>query len=158
MKTQQVSQTFSSKGLGSHVPRFSSIGIKSTSSIAIIKCHSFLEMALHTDQNGKMIFDKSCFFQVENLLLRFSSKQHIVHSTELSLVIFSMFSLMHMHFQHAMASYDIGKTFFLHFGTCRLLILLIMVCKKLVKSRQSRAIFTRYLLFHCCVYDWLLHM
>ena len=63
-----------SKGLDSYGPRLDSAGLKSTSGIAIIKCYSFLEMALHTDQNGKMIFDKSCFFQVENLLLRFSSK------------------------------------------------------------------------------------
>ena len=65
---------FKLKGLDSYGPRFSSAGLKSTSGIAIIKCHSFLEMALHTDQNEQIIFDKSCFFQVENPVLRFSSK------------------------------------------------------------------------------------
>ena len=58
----------------SYGPRFSTAGLKSISGIAIIKCHSDLEMALHTDQNGQMIFDKSCFFQVENPLRKFSSK------------------------------------------------------------------------------------
>ena len=56
-----------------------------------------------------------------------------------------MFSLKHMHFLATMASYDIGQTCFLHFGTFRLLSYLSMGCKKLLKSRQSRAIFTRYL-------------
>ena len=62
------------KGLDSYGPRLDSAGLKSTSGIAIIKCYNFLEMALHADQNGQIILDKSCVLQVENPIRKFSSK------------------------------------------------------------------------------------